>query len=245
MFEYIKIISAVLTGGLAGAIFKHFVDARNREKKLLTYSIIGRQVIERGHPELEIRYHNQPIDSLFSYKVILRNEGNRALKNLPIQIICNSGKFIGPIEKLSPPGSETEVDFQDEAKKIVLKCDLLNPTEEVQLGFSLVNSINREVMVVARDDYLICSPATKELPKPDRTPLFILLAIIIFVVLGNIRSFNPEIQNQPSIQLVDIIFFSLLGSFIFTIVFTLWQMFVDRRLIKFKISGLNKTRKNS
>jgi hypothetical protein len=244
MFEYIKIIFAVLSGGLAGAIFKHFFDIRNREKKLLTYNIISRQVIERGHPELEIRYHNQPIDSLFSYKVILRNEGNRALKNLPIQIICDSGKFIGPIEKVSPQGSETDVDFQDDAKKIVLKCDLLNPNEELQLGASLVNSINREVTVVARDDYLICAPATKEPQKPDRTPFFILLLIITVVGLGSMRNCSPETQNQSPIQLENIIYFSFLVSFIFTIVFSFWQMFVDRRLIKFEISRLNKTRRN-
>lgn len=96
-FRQNSFIIGALTGSLAAYLFRLLISYLRREKRILSYIISSRKIVERCYPKIDIRYDNKPIERLYSHKITIRNDGNRAIKKIPIKIKCDSGKFVEPI----------------------------------------------------------------------------------------------------------------------------------------------------
>jgi hypothetical protein len=158
MWQFIKdnpFIVGALTGSLASYLLGLLVSYLRREKKILGYSRLSRKIAERGGKDLNIEYKGQQINSLYSHQVIIRNIGNRALKDVDVQIICDGGKFVD-LKFDVPKGANYIPRKEDEDKKVIIKCDLINRGESFTVGLTSINSKSEDVSVVARDENLIC-----------------------------------------------------------------------------------------
>ena len=94
MWQFIRensFIVGALTGAVGAFLLKLLVDHLQREKKWIGYSVNSRGIVERGNPNLAITYKNREINRLSSHSVLLRNIGNRPLKELPVRITLSSG----------------------------------------------------------------------------------------------------------------------------------------------------------
>jgi hypothetical protein len=162
MWEFIQensFIIGALTGGLAAYLLSLLVKYFTREKKVLGYSTTSRKIVERGHQDLEIKYRGQVIERLYSHQVIVRNVGNRALKDLPVRISCDGGKLV-EFELTAPEGAEFPVTREDD-QSLVVDCKLLNRGEHFEVGLTAIDTIASSISVVARAENLKCKEITE------------------------------------------------------------------------------------
>ena len=169
MWEFIQanpFIVGALTGSLASYLLGLLVSYIRREKKILGYSSANRKIIERGDKELKIEYKGQQIESLYSHQIIVRNAGNRALKDIDVQITCDGGKFVEEIIT-NPQGANYTMTKENDSNKIVVKCDLLNKGELFTVGLTSINGKSENVSVIARGEDLICKEISQDTKLPE------------------------------------------------------------------------------
>jgi hypothetical protein len=167
MWQFLRenpFLVGALTGGLAAYLLSLLVNHLAREKKRLAYSVTSRKIVERGHRDLEIRYRAEPIERLYSHQIIIRNTGNRALKDLPIRISCNGGRLV-EFDWSGPEGADFRVSPQDDHQTLIVNCDLLNRGEHFKVGLTVVSltldAAGSQISVVARAENLKCKEITE------------------------------------------------------------------------------------
>ncbi len=178
-------ILGALTGGLAGAVFKTIFDHLQREKKNLLFIVNSRMVLGRNRLKEEIRYKDEPVESLCSHEVIVHNRGNRGLKEIPIKIMCESGRFVGVPEIIKgPKGAKYQSITEDDNKTAVVKYDLLKKGEEFEISLIAVDSVDSQIMVVARVDEVNEKQITREEEVLILKRWANVLRALVFIFLG-------------------------------------------------------------
>lgn len=142
-----------LTGSLASYLLGLFVSHLRREKRWLGYSVSSRNIVQRGHTKLAIRYDAKDIVRLDSHAITVRNIGNRPLVNIPVRIECTDGGEIVEHELRSPDGAVTAVTTEGPGT-LVVRTDLVNPGEVVVVGVTIADSKIGQLKVVARGELL-------------------------------------------------------------------------------------------
>jgi hypothetical protein len=175
MWEFIQQNSFVVgafTGGLAAYLLSLVVNYLTREKKMLAYSVASRKIVERGHKDLAITYRNQPIERLYSHQVVVRNAGNRALKELPIRMSCKNGKFVES-ELTVPDGASFNLVSDDTGQTVIVHCDLLNKGESFSVGLTAVDTSSDKISVTARAENLVCKELSESSSFPELIDLIV------------------------------------------------------------------------
>ena len=163
--QYPFIVGA-LTGSVAAFLLGLWVDYLRREKKWVGVSINSRKIVERGHPKLHITYEGREIERLHSHTILIRNIGNRALKDLPVWISSVDGSEIVEYETEIPEGSKYNISLEGNTS-LKIECDLLNQDEAFSVGFTTLNSKSEAVKVVARGENVICKEISPDAKLPD------------------------------------------------------------------------------
>lgn len=142
--EKYPFVIGALTGSVAAYLLGLLVNYIRREKKILGYSIQSRKIVEIGHKDLTIHYKGQPIERLYSYQVLIRNVGNRALKELPVRIKFESD-FLDP-ELIQPDGAQFKIVIE-KSNEIVVHCDLLERNESLKIGFTSIDVVKNDTNI--------------------------------------------------------------------------------------------------
>ena len=169
MWEFVQqnsFLVGALTGGLAAYLLSLVVSYLTREKKILAYSVASRKIVERGHEDLIITYRNQPIQRLYSHQVVVRNAGNRPLKELPVRLSCRGGKFVEG-EVTAPEGADFRKVLDDTAQNVIVCCDLLNSGESFSVGLTAVDTSSAQIIVTARAENLACKEISQNAALPE------------------------------------------------------------------------------
>lgn len=156
MWEFIKanpFIVGALSGSLAAYLLGLLVSHLRREKRWLGYSVGSRNIVQRGHSKLDIKYDGRDIVRLDSHTVIVRNIGNRPLVQVPIRIECGAGGAIVDGELHAPDGATCRA-VADGTGQVVVTTDLLNPGEVVTIGLTVADATATEIKVIARGELL-------------------------------------------------------------------------------------------
>lgn len=158
MWEFVEknpFIVGALTGSLATYLLSLIVNYLSREKKVLGYGKVSRKIVEARTPDLEINYRGQPIKVLYSHQVIIRNVGNRPLRDVPVRLGYDGGKLL-ECELTKPDGADFKLINDNDEQVIVVQCDLLNRKEFFQVGLTVCDSKSDSISVTARAENLIC-----------------------------------------------------------------------------------------
>ena len=156
MWDFLKanpFVIGALTGSLAAYLLGLVVSHFRREKRWLGYSVSSRNIVQRGHTKLAIKYDGKDIVRLDSHAITIRNIGNRPLVNLPIRIESIDGGGIVEHELRAPDGAACTA-TTDAPGRLIVNTDLLNPGEVVAVGVTIADSKEGEVKVVARGELL-------------------------------------------------------------------------------------------
>jgi hypothetical protein len=156
MWDFLKanpFMVGALTGSVAAYLLGLLVSYLRREKRWLGYSVSSRNIVERGHSKLAMKYDGRDIIRLDSHTIQLRNIGNRPLVGLPIRLECVSGGEIVDHEMNVPEGA-TYTASPDSTARLVVTVDLLNPGEAFTVGLTVADAKEGRVKVVARGELL-------------------------------------------------------------------------------------------
>lgn len=156
MWDVIKensFVVGALTGSLAAYLLGLLVSYWRREKRWLGYSVISRNIVQRGHSKLSILYDGKHIVRLDSHSIVVRNIGNCALHNVPVQIKSQGGGAIVEHELCVPDGAFCSASA-DSADKLVVTTDLINPGEVVTIGLTVADSGDGKISIKARGELL-------------------------------------------------------------------------------------------
>ena len=148
-----QFVVGALTGSLAAYLLGLLVTYVRREKRWLGYSVSSRNIVQKGHSKLDMKYDGQDITRLDSHTIQLRNIGNRSLTNLPIHLeSVEEGKIVD--FEMKPPEGAMFTCTLDDKKCITVTVDLLNPGEAFTVGMTIADAGRGEINVVARGEYL-------------------------------------------------------------------------------------------
>lgn len=158
MWQFLKdnpFVVGAFTGSLAAYLLGLLVSYWRREKRWLGFSVTSRMIVEKGHPDLSLRYKNRDIERLHSHAVAIRNIGNRPLTKQVVRVELPKGGEIVSHELDKPRGADFTTTTLDN-RTLVVVCDLLNPGEIFILGLTVVDSPDGELAVTARGENLVC-----------------------------------------------------------------------------------------
>lgn len=158
MWEFLKdnaFVVGAFTGSLAAYLLGLLVSYWRREKRWLGFSVTSRMIVEKGHPDLSLRYKNRDIERLHSHAVAIRNIGNRPLTKQIVRVELPRGGEIVSHELDKPRGADFTTSTLDN-RTLVVDCDLLNPGEIFIVGLTVVDSPDGELAVTARGENLVC-----------------------------------------------------------------------------------------
>jgi hypothetical protein len=122
MWDFLKanpFIVGALTGSLAAYLLGLLVSYIHREKRWLGYSVSSRNIVQKGHSKLEMKYDGRDIVRLDSHAIQLRNIGNRPLNQTtrdwhtrPVILREAKGlaaRFFAALKMTLPKGSRCKV----------------------------------------------------------------------------------------------------------------------------------------
>ncbi len=156
MWEFLKanpFVVGALTGSLAAYLLGLVVSHLRREKRWLGYSVSSRNIVQRGHSKLAMKYGGRDIVRLDSHTIHLRNIGNRPLVRLPVCLECLDGGQIVEHESMVPHGATYTASLEAQGR-LVVTVDLLNPGEAFTVGLTVADAERGQVNVVARGELL-------------------------------------------------------------------------------------------
>ena len=157
-------IIGALTGSLASYLLGLLVSYFRREKTWLGYSLSSRNIVLKGHTQLSMKYGEREISRLDSHTIVLRNIGNRPLKNLPVRIESEKGGIVE--HELKPPDG-AEFTAALEGERLTVTCDLLNPGEAATIGLTVADSADGDVKVIARAESLVVKELGQQLDTDE------------------------------------------------------------------------------
>lgn len=179
--EYQFLVGA-LTGSVAAFILGLIVTHHRRERTWLGFSVNTRNIVNHGHTNLSMKFDQRDIKRLDSHAVVLRNVGNRPLKNLPIRISSKGGEIVEH-EFTKPDGMVIESAFKS-ANELLVTCDLINAGEAITVGLTVADSENGTVKVVARAENLSVKDIGESINASDVLDIA-LSTSGIYGILGN------------------------------------------------------------
>ncbi len=156
MWQFLRenqFVVGALTGSLAAFLLGLWITYLRRDKRWLGFTSSSRNVVQRGHSKMSVRYEDREIARLDSHTVVLRNIGNKPLVKLPVSLQLPSSGSILEYETSLPEGSATATELEA-PDKIVVTLDLLNPGESLSVGITVADCAAESIKVIARAELL-------------------------------------------------------------------------------------------
>jgi hypothetical protein len=194
MWQFIKnnsFVIGALTGSVAAYLLGLLVGYWRREKRWVGFSVTSRMIVERGHPDLSLKYKDRAIERLHSHTVTIRNIGNRPLTKQPVRIESAQGGELVAYELDKPRGANFEAAKSDD-QTLLVNCDLLNPGEVFIVGLTVVNSPDGELAVTARGENLVCKQISERIDTADLIQTLASTSAVTRVVFELTRALLPK-----------------------------------------------------
>jgi hypothetical protein len=151
-------IVGALTGSLATYLLQLLVGFFRREKRWLGYSVSSRNIVDRGHSKLEMRFtgggKQREVERLDSHAVLVRNIGNRPFSGLPVRVHSEKGSEILEHEVSGPQGAQITCTLE-QPHQLLVACDLLNPGEGFTVGLTVADASSSGLQISARSENLV------------------------------------------------------------------------------------------
>ncbi len=140
-----------LGGGLVVFILEQIINYIRRERHVIGFIADSRVIAEKSDKDLKIEYKGLEIERLISHKVILKNIGNKCLKEVPFYLQGSGGGFFFA-ELAAKPGIHTKTIEGEPC--FAFSVDLLNPGDEVTVTLTILDAADVKLTVDARAEHV-------------------------------------------------------------------------------------------
>lgn len=160
--EYLKIIISFISGGFAGAIFKHFIDKHNNKLQYLECHHIEDEVISK----LPIVYCEANHTNLYSKKFKIVNTTNRDIPSIKIQFSFETQTVIAKCTSYSKEGTDIPKGRITNKNECNFLITSFNRNEDVEINIEVAN-ISEDKFNVTELDVLGVKVRYKDKRRPQ------------------------------------------------------------------------------